>query len=93
MFEWDERKRLSNLKKHGVDFADALEFGWETATVTIDDRFNYGEERLVAVGLYRGDVHVVIYTERKLVKRLISFRKATEREAQEFFEQNRPQRL
>lgn len=83
-YEWDEAKRLANLKKHGVDFADALEFAWETADVTIDDRFDYGEERLVAFGYYRGRVHVIVYTERDGTKRIISFRKATRREAQPY---------
>ena len=90
MFEWDDPKRLANLKKHGVDFADALQFAWETATVTIDDRFDYGEERLMATGFYRDRVHVVIYIERGSVKRLISFRKATRREIEEFVEKHRP---
>lgn len=89
IFEWNEAKRLSNPKKHGVDFADALAFGWEDATVTLDDRFDYREERLVAVGIYRGTVHVVIYTERGSTKRIISFRKATQHETQAFFEKNR----
>ena len=86
LFEWDEAKRLSNLRKHGVDFADALEFGWENAQTDIDERFTYGEERLIAFSLFRGTVHVVIYAQRGLAKRIISFRKATRREAQGYYE-------
>ena len=36
-YEWDERKRVSNIKKHhGVDFADAERFDWKTALVVYD---------------------------------------------------------
>ncbi len=72
--EWDEAKRRANLKKHDLDFADALAFAWESAHVTLDDRFDYGEERQFALGLYRGHVHVVVYVERGEARRIISFR-------------------
>jgi uncharacterized DUF497 family protein len=43
-FEWDEKKRLSNIKKHGIDFIDVPEmFKFDTVTV-IDDRFEYEEK-------------------------------------------------
>ncbi|HTT99784.1 MAG TPA: BrnT family toxin [Rhizomicrobium sp.] len=88
-FEWDEAKRKANLAKHGLDFANAVQFGWETASVTLDDRFDYGEEREIALGLYGMDVHVVIYTPRGPRKRLISFRKATRREAEKYYEEEK----
>jgi uncharacterized DUF497 family protein len=88
-FEWDEAKRNANLAKHGLDFADAVQFRWETASVTLDDRFDYGEEREIALGLYGGSVHVVIYTQRGICKRLISFRKATRREAETYYEEKK----
>lgn len=80
MFEWDEAKRLSNLKKHGVDFADALEFDWEGAITVPDARFDYGEERRTALGKFRGHVHSVAYVIRREQRRLISFRRASSRE-------------
>lgn len=44
-FEWDENKRLINIRKHGIDFADVPSiFELDTVTV-IDDRFEYGETR------------------------------------------------
>ncbi len=44
-FEWDEKKRLSNIRKHGIDFADVPSiFELDTVTV-IDDRFEYGEAK------------------------------------------------
>ena len=78
--EWDEAKRRHNLDKHGVDFAHALEFAWEDALVIVDDRFAYGEERRIALGLFRGRVHVVVHTVRENVTRMISFRRANARE-------------
>jgi uncharacterized DUF497 family protein len=53
-FEWDEAKRKSNLKAHGLDFADAeLVFGGLT-TLYEDDRFRYKEQRFVSLGLLCG---------------------------------------
>ena len=86
-FEWDETKRRANLQKHGLDFADALAFEWETARVTIDDRFDYGEEREIALGFYRGHIHVVVFTDCGTTRRIISFRKATSHEAKIYEEE------
>jgi uncharacterized DUF497 family protein len=80
-YEWDEAKRLSNLKKHGVDFADVEAFDWENAHIELDDRFDYGEERLYALGFLRGEIYSISYTERNETIRIISFRKAEKREA------------
>jgi uncharacterized protein (DUF4415 family) len=62
-FEWDERKRQSNLEKHAVDFAD-LESLFEAETVTVlDERFEYDEHRYVTLGLLKGIVLAVAHTE------------------------------
>ena len=84
-FEWDEAKRAANRRKHGLDFADALEF--EGATAAPDLRFDYGEKRMIAVGEFRGRLHVAIYVERGGQKRLISFRLANAREVRRHEEQ------
>lgn len=84
-FEWDEAKRQANLSKHGIDFAD-LESLFDGETVTIrDDRFDYGEERFVTLGLLNGVVVVVVHTETDTVIRLISVRKATKNEEKSYF--------
>ena len=85
-FEWDEAKRRRNLEKHGVDFAYALEFAWEDALVIVDDRFCYGEERRIALGMFRGRVHVVVHTVRGNVTRMIGFRRANARERRDYEE-------
>ncbi len=44
-FEWDERKRLTNLDKHGLDFAEAEEMFQRPMLVALDTREDYGEDR------------------------------------------------
>lgn len=86
-FEWDENKRLFNIRKHGIDFADA-EAVFEGDTVTVEDnRFDYGEVRFITLGLLEGDVVVVVHTERKNKIRIISIRKATKNERTNYFQQ------
>ena len=54
-FEWDETKRLANLAKHRLDFADLDEFDWAEALFEPSARRDYGEDRFVAVGDFRGE--------------------------------------
>jgi uncharacterized DUF497 family protein len=86
-FEWDERKRTSNLAKHGVEFAD-LEpvFMGETVTV-VDDRFEYGEYRFITLGLLNGIVLTIAHTETDEVIRIISARRATNHEEEAYFKE------
>jgi hypothetical protein len=79
-YEWDENKRVANLAKHGVDFIDAKNFDWSSAIETIDDRFNYIEDRWIALGFIGSRLHVIIYTMQGENVRLISLRKANKRE-------------
>lgn len=86
-FEWDESKRISNLRKHGIDFSDVpAVFGGSIVTVE-DDRFDYGEERFVTFGLLQGQVIAVVHTESEDSIRIISARKATKYEQKNYFEQ------
>jgi uncharacterized DUF497 family protein len=86
-FEWDEAKRRSNLRKHGIDFV-GIEAVFEGATVTLpDDRFDYGEQRFVTFGLLDGRVVAVTHTEDAEVIRIISVRKATKNEESSYFKE------
>lgn len=86
-FEWDENKRLTSIRKHGIDFVDVPEvFDGETVTVK-DDRFAYGEQRFVTLGLLKGQVVAVVHTEHADHIRIISARKATKYEERSYFEQ------
>ena len=79
-FSWDEKKRRSNLKVHGLDFVDAPRV-FEGPTFTFeDDRFAYGEQRFVTLG-FLADVAVsLVHTETPSRINVISFRKATRHE-------------
>ena len=86
-FKWSEAKRSANLEKHGLDFVDApLVFEGVTFTFE-DDRFSYDEQRFVTLGLLAGIPVSVVHTESEHEIRIISFRKATKREAQIYFDQ------
>lgn len=88
-FEWDEEKRLSNLKKHGFDFADAVKIFTPDALTILDDRFDYGEVRFITFGLLNGETVAVAHTEEEETIRIISIRKAEKDEEIEYFKQIR----
>lgn len=86
-FTWPERKRAINLREHGLDFLDAPRV-FEGCTFTFeDDRFAYGEQRFATLGLLAGVAVSIVHTETDDEIRVISFRKATKREAAIYFEQ------
>lgn len=77
-FEWDDSKNADNIRKHGIDFADAVDIFNHPMVEAVDDRYHYGEERWVAIGWIKMLVGVVVYTEREGdIVRIISARKAT----------------
>ncbi|MDR9404253.1 MAG: BrnT family toxin [Halothece sp. Uz-M2-17] len=85
-FDWDEGKRQSNLQKHGVDFEDITPI-FETDSVQwIDNRKNYGEERVNVLGEVEGDIFFVTYTKRNTKYRLISARRANSRERRKYYQ-------
>ncbi|MCP4294095.1 MAG: BrnT family toxin [Proteobacteria bacterium] len=84
-YEWDDDKQRINLIKHGIDFQGALEFEWDTASETVDNRQDYDETRWVTLGLIKDRLHVLVYTIRVENIRIISLRKANKREVQ-FYE-------
>jgi uncharacterized protein len=86
-FAWDEAKRKSNLRNHGIDFV-GIEQVFEGETVTVlDDRFDYGEKRFVTFGLLDNRVVAIAHTETDEVIRIISVRKATKYEESCYFKE------
>ncbi|MDP9839618.1 uncharacterized DUF497 family protein [Neorhizobium huautlense] len=84
-FEWDERKAEANLTKHGVSFQAASAVFLDPFALDIEERsMDYGEIRRRIIGLGNGRFLTVIYTERGDVIRLISARKSTAGERQEY---------
>ena len=88
-FEWDEDKRKTNLSTHGFDLADAGEV-FESETTTIeDDRFDYGEIRYVSFGMLKEFVVAIVFTESNELIRVISIRRATKKEENEYYKKIR----
>jgi uncharacterized DUF497 family protein len=85
-FEWDENKARSNKAKHGIDFEAVHASDFDTALYTIDDTMNYGEERILAIGVVGARLHALVFTERGDVVRVISLRQATRSENRRFYE-------
>ena len=81
---FDPAKRHLTLLHRGLDMADADEvFSSEIASFT-DDRKDYGEDRFISVGFLSGRMVVVVWTPRGESRRIISLRKANEREQRLF---------
>jgi uncharacterized DUF497 family protein len=88
-FEWDEAKGEANFRKHGVDFETAtLVFVDPFAVGRTDESAAYGEIRLLITGMADGALLTVVYTERGEVIRIISARRATKKEHDDYYRQN-----
>ncbi len=85
MIDWNERKRESNLKKHGFDFSDAETVFAGLAFTYEDDRFEYDEQRFVTLGLLQDTVVSIVHTEQGGHIHVISMRKATKHEREIYF--------
>lgn len=84
-YEWDEQKEAANITKHGVDFADAYQIFLTPVLTVLDDRFEYGEDRWIGLGLLGGRIVKFVYTEpQDDTRRIISLRKAVQHERKQF---------
>jgi uncharacterized DUF497 family protein len=86
-YEWDEAKATANFAKHGISFTAAAWALEDTQRIDIlDERFDYGEERIQSLCGYRETVlFVVSTTPAENVCRIISARKATRHEQEQYF--------
>lgn len=86
-YQWNRGKATANLRKHGIDFADAVSVFSDSLAITIpDERFD--EERFVTIGMDAFTrILVVVYSLRGDEIRLISARKATRQERQQYYEE------
>jgi uncharacterized protein len=80
LYEWDKAKNRSNFAKHGLDFRDAEQVCTGPCVTFEDSRFDYGEERLITLGLLAGRVVIITHAPRGDATRVISMRKANRRE-------------
>src|SRR4051812_17649114 len=81
-FEWDEKKRTSNLEKHGIDFEDAIEVFYGATLLCRSYRNN--EERWIAIGETEGRIIAVVFTQRENAHRIISARRAGKNEERQY---------
>jgi len=82
--EWDRKKAVTNLKKHRVDFADAVTVLYDERAITISEEY-IDEERFVTIGMDSlSRILVVVYTRRENRIRIISARKATTKEIKQY---------
>lgn len=84
-FEWDERKRWSNLEKHGLDFFDVSAV-FEAPHIIVPSGHAGEEERFLAIGVFEGRFVTVVYTTRSQAIRIISFRRARHEERKKYQE-------
>ena len=84
LIEFDPLKNQSNIAKHGVSLALASELEWEQALIRVDDRFEYGERRMIALAPRTGALYYVAFVDRHRVRRIISLRRANRREVKHY---------
>ncbi|MDD5336570.1 MAG: BrnT family toxin [Rhodoferax sp.] len=82
--EFDPTKDRTNTAKHGVSLALASQLEWDGALVWADSRKSYGETRQSALGLIGERVYFVAFVDRGTVRRVISLRKANDREVMHY---------
>lgn len=78
--EFDAAKDKSNREKHGVSLGDAAQLDWENAYTRIDSRKEYGETRKVSLVPMGERIYSVVHVNRGNSERIISLRKANNRE-------------
>lgn len=84
--EFDPAKDMANQALHGVSLALARELDWDAALVWVDDRFEYGELRMIALAPETDTLYYVAFVDRGEVQRIISLRRATRREVKHYVE-------
>jgi uncharacterized protein len=82
--EFDPTKNSQNIHERGLSFEQAHEFNFESALFEVDDRKDYGEIRFRAFGYFEQRLHTLVFTAIKGGIRVISFRKANNREVKHY---------
>jgi uncharacterized DUF497 family protein len=77
---FDAAKDAENKLKHGVSLSEAALLDWDAALIWQDIRHDYGEIRMIALGSIGERLYCVVYVDRESERRIISLRKANQRE-------------
>jgi uncharacterized protein len=84
-FEWDAKKQHDNIKKHGVDFTEAIQVFRDPLRIEeLDDRWVDQKDRWLVIGVTSLGLLFVVYTIRNKTYRIISARKATKNERRDY---------
>ncbi len=86
-FEWDENKNNTNTTKHKISFDEASKVFFDNESIIKEDIKNeYGEKRFNIIGAIIKGIIYVVYTFRGSLVRIISARKANQKERNEYYE-------
>jgi uncharacterized DUF497 family protein len=88
MMTFDPAKDALNLAKHGVSLALAAELRWDLVLAAPDLRHFYGEVRMIGYAPIGERLFCVVYTDRDVERRIISLRKANDREVRRYANQD-----
>ena len=83
---FDSAKDEINIAKHGISLANAALIEWDAALTWPDVRKNYGEDRMAGIGYIAQRLYYVVFVDRDEVRRIISLRKANDREVKRYAE-------
>ena len=86
--EFDKNKSDKNITERNLSFEKAIDFDWENALYAEDIRKDYSEKRIIALGYLEKRLHVICFSEINGGVRIISFRKANQREVKRYEEKN-----
>jgi uncharacterized DUF497 family protein len=83
-FNFDSNKDAINLAKHQLSLANAANLDWMDALIWIDNRQDYGEIRQIGLVPMNQRLYVVVFVDKKTERRIISLRKANNREYERY---------
>lgn len=85
---FDEAKDVLNKNKHGLSLSEATKLEWDDALIWQDTRRDYSEARMIALGAIGERLYCVVYVDREDVRRVISLRKANNKEKKLYVSNN-----
>jgi uncharacterized protein len=83
-FNFDSNKDAINLAKHQLSLSDAANLDWMEALIWVDSRRDYGEMRQIGLVPMNHRLYVVVFVDKKTERRIISLRKANNREYERY---------
>ncbi len=87
-FLFDRSKDRINRKKHGIALSRAADFDFDAAIFVVDDRKDYGEMRIKAIGFLDARLYALVFTQEGENIRVISLRKASKNEEGDYEDGN-----